>query len=112
MAQPLRATREFSALPQGLGLTQCDTMRLLFRFLAERRSTEPTQVAVEQIDDALDFLRDLRERRGNSVATCNQRLVALHSLFRFIARLVPELVDHAARVQAVPCRRAPFKPAD
>ena len=48
-----------------------DTIRLLFRFLAERRSTEPTQVTVEQVDDTLvrNFLRDLRERRGNSVAT-------------------------------------------
>ena len=91
-----------------------DTIRLLFRFLAERRSTEPTQVTVEQVDDALvrNFLRDLRERRGNSVATRNQRLVALHSLFRFIARLVPELVDHAARVQAIPYLRAPSQPVD
>ena len=91
-----------------------DTIRLLFRFLAERRSTEPTQVTVEQVDDTLvrNFLRDLRERRGNSVATRNQRLVALHSLFRFIARLVPELVDHAARVQAIPYLRAPSQPVD
>ena len=89
-----------------------DTIRLLFRFLAERRSTEPTQVTVEQVDAALvrDFLLDLRERRGNSTATCNQRLVALHSLFCFIGRLVPELVDHAARIQDIPYRRVPCKP--
>lgn len=89
-----------------------DTIRLLFRFLAEQRSTEPTQVTVEQVDDALvrDFLRDLQERRGNSIATRNQRLVALHSLFRFIGRLVPELVDHAARIQDIPYRRAPSEP--
>lgn len=89
-----------------------DTIRLLFRFLTKRRLTEPTQVTVEQVDAVLvrDFLRDLRERRGNSNATRNQRLVAVQSLFRFIARLVPELVDHAARIQDIPYWRAPSPP--
>lgn len=91
-----------------------DTLQLLFRFLAERRATEPTQVTVEQVDDGLvlDFLRDLVERRGSSTATRNQRLAALHSLFRFIARLVPELVEHAARIQDIPYRRVPSQPPD
>lgn len=34
----------------------------------------------------------------------------MHSLFRFIGRLVPELVDHAARIQDIPYRRAPSEP--
>jgi len=85
-----------------------DAIRLLFRFLAERHGTDPTRVTVEQVDAALlrEFLRDLNDRRGSSAATCNQRLTALRSLFRFIGRLVPELVDHAAQVQTIPARRA------
>lgn len=85
-----------------------DTIRLLFRFLAERHGTDPTRVTVEQVDAALlrEFLRDLNDRRGSSAATCNQRLTALRSLFRFIGRLVPELVDHAAQVRTIPARRA------
>ena len=87
-----------------------DAIRLLFRFLAERRGTDPTRVTVEQVDAALlrEFLRDLQDRRGSSAATRNQRLTALRSLFRFIGRLVPELVDHAAQVQAIPACRAPL----
>lgn len=84
-----------------------DAIRLLFGFLAERHSTDPTRVTVEQVDAAVvrGFLAYLGEDRGNVNATRNQRLAALHSLFRFIGRLVPELVDHAAQIRAIPLRR-------
>jgi site-specific recombinase XerD len=84
-----------------------DTIRLLFGFVADRHSTDPTRVTVEQVDAAVvrSFLTHLEEDRGNSISTRNQRLAALHSLFRFIGRLVPELVDHAAQIQAIPLRR-------
>ncbi|MCU0522978.1 MAG: site-specific integrase [Anaerolineae bacterium] len=84
-----------------------DTIRLLFGFIADRHSTDPTRVAVEQVDAAVvrSFLVHLEDERGNSIVTRNQRLTALHSLFRFIGRLVPELVDHAAQIQAIPLRR-------
>ena len=82
-----------------------DAIRLLFRFLAERHSTDPTRVTVEQVDAAVvrGFLAHLGEDRGNVNATRNQRLAALHSLFRFIGRLVPELVDHAAQILGRAC---------
>lgn len=84
-----------------------DTIRLLFGFVADRHSTDPTGVTVEQVDAALvrSFLAHLEQDRGNTISTRNQRLAALHSLFRFIGRLVPELVDHAAQIQAIPLRR-------
>lgn len=84
-----------------------DAIRLLFDFIAERHSTDPTRVTVEQVDAAVvrGFLAHLEDDRGNTTATRNQRLAALHSLYRFIGRLVPELVDHAAQIQAIPLRR-------
>jgi len=84
-----------------------DTIRLLFGFLADRHATDPTRATVEQVDAtvARSFLAHLEDDRGNSISTRNQRLAALHSLFRFIGRLVPELVDHAAQIQAIPLRR-------
>ncbi len=84
-----------------------DAIRLLFGFVAERYSTDPTRVTVEQVDATVvrSFLVHLENDRGNSIATRNQRLAGLHSLFRFIGRLVPELVDHAAQIQAIPLRR-------
>ena len=84
-----------------------DTLRLLFDFLSKRYSTDPTRVTIEQVDAAIvrNFLGFLEHDRGNSIATRNQRLAAIHSLFRFIGRLVPELVDHAAQIRAIPLRR-------
>jgi site-specific recombinase XerD len=63
-----------------------DTIRLLFNFVAQRYSTDPTRVTVEQVDAVVirTFLAHLENDRGNSIATRNQRLAALHSLFRFI----------------------------
>jgi site-specific recombinase XerD len=85
-----------------------DSIRLLLRFLHEHHALEPTQITVEQITAAVarTFLTHLEEQRGNSVSTRNQRLAAIHSLFRFVARQVPELVDHAAQIHAIPLRRS------
>jgi integrase/recombinase XerD len=86
-----------------------DSIRLLLCFMAEHHATDSTRVTVELLTAAIvrAFLAHLEEQRGNSVATRNQRLAAIHSLFRFIARQVPELVDQAAQIQAIPLRRAP-----
>ena len=84
-----------------------DTIRLLCCFVAEHYSIEPTRTTVEQLDAVVirAFLAHLENDRGNSIATRNQRLAALHSLFRFIGRLVPDLIEHAAQIQAIPLRR-------
>lgn len=85
-----------------------DSIRLLLRFMADHHATDATRVTVEHVTAAIvrAFLAHLEEQRGNSVATRNQRLAAIHSLFRFVARQVPELVDQAAQIQAIPLRRA------
>ncbi len=84
-----------------------DGIRLLFKFIADAYSTDPTNVTVEQVNAPLvrAFLVHLEEERGNSITTRNQRLAVLHSLFRFIGRLVPELVANAAQILAIPPRR-------
>lgn len=85
-----------------------DSIRLLLRFLHEHHATSPTRVTVEQITAGVvrTFLAHLEEQRGNSVSTRNQRLAAIHSLFRFVACQVPELIDHAAQIHAIPLRRS------
>ena len=85
-----------------------DTIRLLFGHIAEQHATDPARVTVEQVDATVvrGFLAHLEHQRGNATSTRNLRLAALHSLYRFIARQTPELVEHAAAVQAIPPRRA------
>lgn len=91
--------------------TQCsyrDTMRLLLRFMEDQHGTAPTRVTVEQITSELvrHFLTFLEQERHNAPASCNQRRAAIHSLFRFIARQAPELVEHATQIHALPLRRS------
>ena len=85
-----------------------DTFRLLFRYLTDHHATDPTAVTVEQItvDVVRAFLAHLEEQRHCAIATRNQRLAALRSLFRYIGRQVPELVERATQIQGVPLRRA------
>ena len=85
-----------------------DSIRLLLRFMADHHAADATRITVEHVTAAIvrAFLAHLEEQRGNSVATRNQRLAAIHSLFRFVARQVPELVDQATQIQAIPLRRA------
>lgn len=105
LVEELIADRNLSRNTQ---MSYRDAIRLLFRFVAQRTSTDPTRATVEQIDAAVirAFLAHLEDNRGNSIATRNQRLAALHSLFQFIGRLVPDLVEHAAQIQAIPLRRS------
>lgn len=89
-----------------------DAIRLLLRFVADAYSIEPTRLTVERLGAKVirDFLRHLEEERRCSVRTRNQRLAAIHSLFRFIACLQPELVELAAEVRSIPLRRSPPPP--
>lgn len=84
-----------------------DALRLLFRFMTERYATEPTQMTVEHLtaDVVKSFLTYLEEERGNAIDTRNLRLTALHSLFRFVARQIPELIEQATQIQKIPLRR-------
>ncbi len=56
------------------------------------------------------FLGDVEEKRGCSVATRNQRLVALCSLAHFIARHSPELVEWCGQIRTIPFKKAPQRP--
>ena len=84
-----------------------DTIRLLFGYIAEHHATDPVRVTVEQVDATVvrGFLAHLEHQRGNTTSTRNLRLTALHSLFRFIGRQAPELVEHATTIHAIPPRR-------
>ena len=84
-----------------------DAIRLLLRFIAERYGIDPTRLTVEAVNPEVvrHFLVYLTKERGSSMATGNQRLTAIHSLFHFISRYVPELVDLATQIEGVPLRK-------
>jgi len=84
-----------------------DGIRVLLRFMTDRHRIDPADLTVEHVtaDVVRDFLQHLEQERKNTAATLNQRVTVIHSLFRFVGRHVPELVEHASQLQAVPLRR-------
>jgi integrase/recombinase XerD len=86
-----------------------DTLRLLLPAVA-RRARKPvdrlivTDVSAERVRQ---FLSDLEEKRGCTIATRNQRLAAIHALARFIGLHAPELVEWCGQVRTVPFKKAP-----
>lgn len=78
-----------------------DTFRLLLTFASRRRGGAPaSRLRIDDLgpDVIAAFLDHLELERGNSLATRNARLAAIHSLFRYAALRHPE---HAATIQQV-----------
>ena len=84
-----------------------DTLRLLLRFAHETSGKQPSQLDFADLDATLigAFLDHLETERGNSARTRNQRLAAIHSLYRYAALHHPEHAQVIARVIAIPTKR-------
>jgi site-specific recombinase XerD len=111
-----RALRGFFAehLPAVRGVsphTVCsyrDAFTLFLRFLAERRGLPVVRLDFKDVspEAIVAFLQHLERDRGNSAATRNARLAAIHSFARFVATTSPEHLDLCQRLMAVPFKRA------
>jgi site-specific recombinase XerD len=84
-----------------------DTLRLLVRFVAERRKIQPVKLEISDLDAALisAFLDHREHECGNSARTRNARLAAIRSLFRYAALRHPEHAEVIQRVLAIPPKR-------
>ncbi len=84
-----------------------DTWRLLLRYVADTTGTPAHAIDLAQLDADLigRFLSHLQDKRGNSIATRNARLAAVHSLFAYAAVQHPEHAGSIARVMAIPSKR-------
>ena len=83
------------------------TFRLLLTFAAQRTATAPSKLDLDTLDANLisAFLDHLERGRGNSPATRNNRLAAIHSLFSYLALHHPEHAGSIQRVLAIPAKR-------
>ena len=111
-----RALRGFFTdhLPRVRGLSRHtilgyrDAFKLLLRFLETHcgRSAATLDFPDLTPESVLAFLEHLETQRGNSVATRNARLSALHAFARYAAAHHPEHLDLCQRLLAVPGKRA------
>jgi integrase/recombinase XerD len=84
-----------------------DTFRLLLSFAQERTGKQPCELDVDDLDAPLigAFLNHLEQERGNNPRTRNNRLAAIHSLYRYAALRHPEHLATIGRVMAIPFKR-------
>jgi integrase/recombinase XerD len=83
------------------------TFRLLLAFASQRTGKPPSGLDIAEVDAPLiaAFLDHLERDRHNSVATRNNRLAAIHSLFAYLALHHPEHAGSVQRVLAIPPKR-------
>jgi integrase/recombinase XerD len=84
-----------------------DTMILFLRFAAAetRGSIESIDVPDINADRLGAFLSTLEMERGNSIATRNARLAAMHSFARFLIAEHPEYMEGLQQVVGLPFKR-------
>jgi site-specific recombinase XerD len=83
------------------------TFRLLLGFASGRSGTPPSRLDIAELDAPLvaAFLEHLERERGNTAATRNARLAAIHSLFSYLALHHPENAGSIGRVLSIPNKR-------
>lgn len=84
-----------------------DAIRLLLAFAQQQTGKQPFELDFDDLDAELigAFLTHLETVRGNSIRTRNNRLAAIHSLYRYAALEHPEHAQTIARVIAIPTKR-------
>jgi len=57
----------------------------------------------------IDYLKWLQDRRGNSIATRNQRQAAVNSFINYLVYEFPEYMSEYQRILNIPIKKAPQK---
>jgi integrase/recombinase XerD len=85
-----------------------DTFCLFLPFVAAQRKTAVDKLAIDDLSPRVvsDFLANLEQDRGCSVATRNQRLATLHAFARYTGNCSPEHAEWCAEIRSVPFKRA------
>lgn len=81
--------------------------QLLVCFAANRYSTSPSKLTLEQVDApvVLALLEHLETTRRNSPTTRNARLAAIKSFAHFLEYRVPSAIDQVRRILAIPAKK-------
>jgi site-specific recombinase XerD len=84
-----------------------DTFLLLLKFCKEVKTLCIEKLSVKQFDADFitEFLGWLETERGNSAATRNQRLAAIHTFFRYVQETEPAYLLQCQQVIAIGTKR-------
>lgn len=84
-----------------------DATKLLLCYAADTLGRSVDKLTIEDITEktVIAFLDHVEQKRKCSPRTRNARLAAIRSLFNFIAREEPVLLQHCQRIRAIPLKR-------
>jgi integrase/recombinase XerD len=94
--------------------TYRDAIKLLLCHTADTLGRPVDRLAVEDITEkvVVAFLDHVEQQRKCSPATRNARLAAIRSLFAFIAREEPDLLEQCQRIRTIPLKRTQHQTVD
>jgi site-specific recombinase XerD len=101
-----RLTGQLGASPHTVAAYR-DTWRIFLRHLAATTGTPPHNLDLSSVtaEAVSGFLTHLENARGNSIATRNARLAAIHSFFAYAAFCHPEHAGVISQIMAIPSKR-------
>lgn len=84
-----------------------DAIKLLLCYAADTLGRSVDRLTIEDVSEktVIAFLDYVEQKRKCSPRTRNSRLAAIRSLFNFIAREEPALLQHCQRIRAIPLKR-------
>ena len=88
-----------------------DCYARLVSYFQDELGIKPERLNISDLtaDRITDFLNWLENECDNSINTRNQRLAAIHSLFRYIQRQLPEYMYQCQQVLYIPYKKAEKK---
>lgn len=88
-------------------LSYRDAFRLLLVFCRDSCGITPEKLSFQIFDDELvtRFLDWTQNERGCSIATRNQRLVAIHAFFRYVQAQEPGQLHLCQLILQIPCKK-------
>jgi integrase/recombinase XerD len=95
-------------------LSYRDSLKLCLLFMAEQENLPVSDLKIEDlgVEHIIAFLDHLEENRNNQAGTRNSRLAALHSFFRYVAGVHPEVFDQCQRILNIPFKRRASRMVD
>lgn len=89
----------------------CDTFRLFLGYCKDTEGMNIEKMSLKDLKPELAerFLHWLETERGNSIATRNHRLAAIHSFVRYLQVQEPTLLLNFQRILAIPVKKTERK---